>query len=550
MFYNLYSMKKMIMTVSGTVLLSLSSACVAQTTDAGNAGNAGTPAQREALFDYIVEKTMAREAFSEPKNIAQNLDIPAAMEAMRQEVVEADTDEALYYALSKLSATRRDKHLGVDFIKGGLEQNWSYEYSPGYDGKGKPTAPVRFAADFSTEPPKFFVSDITVDNADLVKAVGDIAIGDVVVRINGQSFDEYIENIHPYYAHSTPNGFYFRVARFFHEKDGFLPPSFYSETFDVSLKRPNGETYDVSLPYAPAEMMKWQNLEIRTQAELTYDGYERVLDYTSFDVFQSANPEKPLIVSWYGFRDDIVTSMDKFTVWADKNDLLDADIIWDGSRSRGGGRGAYAIQRLSSKPFRTTFGNLRLSDWVPFFIKNRRAAYDARQAQSDGTLETVDDGSWLVDWLEGDVTKGIKAGQTYSNSVPFKSAHLPSYSDGILQPAALHFKGEMVCLFSPQGGSHLDQFAAMVKDNKLCTLIGMSSGGYSNTWEAEEELVFPGTNKKVVNYMWSAGHTIRPNGEVLEGNPAEMDQYYPITKDNFSNYHQELVERAQEILAK
>ena len=33
----------------------------------------------------------------------------------------------------------------------------------------------------------------------------------------------------------------------------------------------------------------------------------------------------------------------------------------------------------------------------------------------------------------------------------------------------------------------------------------------------------------MVQFQWSIGHTIRPNGEVLAGNPAQPDIYIPLT---------------------
>ena len=44
--------------------------------------------------------------------------------------------------------------------------------------------------------------------------------------------------------------------------------------------------------------------------------------------------------------------------------------------------------------------------------------------------------------------------------------------------------------------------------------------------------------------MWSIGHTIRPNGDVLEGNPAPMDDFIPQTAANYLHYRDLLVERA------
>ena len=40
------------------------------------------------------------------------------------------------------------------------------------------------------------------------------------------------------------------------------------------------------------------------------------------------------------------------------------------------------------------------------------------------------------------------------------------------------------------------------------------------------------------------GHTLRPNGEILEGNPPMPDTYIPLTRENFRTYHQILLEAA------
>ena len=167
---------------------------------------------------------------------------------------------------------------------------------------------------------------------------------------------------------------------------------------------------------------------------------------------------------------------------------------------------------------------------------------------TDGVEETVNDGTWLFEWLSDDVQSAIQSGGDYTDAVPFKSAHLPKDSDGILQPAELHFRGRLVCWLSPHGGSHLDQFAAIAADNELCPLLGMSAGGYSNTWEWEEVINWPGTQQPVVKYMWSIGHTIRPNGEILEGNPASVTHPIPLTAENHQRYYEILFERTYAIL--
>ena len=94
----------------------------------------------------------------------------------------------------------------------------------------------------------------------------------------------------------------------------------------------------------------------------------------------------------------------------------------------------------------------------------------------------------------------------------------------------------------------MDQFSAMVNDNELGHTLGMPSGGYSNTWEWEEELYFPNSTIPLVSFMWNIGHTIRPNGQVLEGNPAQVDDYVPVTKENYLDYKNILLRKALEWL--
>ena len=85
---------------------------------------------------------------------------------------------------------------------------------------------------------------------------------------------------------------------------------------------------------------------------------------------------------------------------------------------------------------------------------------------------------------------------------------------------------------------------AMLVDNDLATFIGMPTGGFSNTWEVRETLHLPGSEQPLFRFMWTGGHTIRPSGEILEGNPAQPDIHIPITRDNFQGYHQMLFDRA------
>jgi hypothetical protein len=165
----------------------------------------------------------------------------------------------------------------------------------------------------------------------------------------------------------------------------------------------------------------------------------------------------------------------------------------------------------------------------------------------DGTPR-LDDGTWLMDWIETSVIPAMEAGRDeYSSNVPFKLTHAPMSSNGILYPAPVHFSGNMVALFGPFGGSQVDQVASILVDNKLAHTIGMPTGGFSNTWDWSQILTDE-NNRSIVRFMWSIGQTIRPNGQVLEGNPPNVHEYVPQTRENYLHYRDELVARAMQHL--
>ena len=85
---------------------------------------------------------------------------------------------------------------------------------------------------------------------------------------------------------------------------------------------------------------------------------------------------------------------------------------------------------------------------------------------------------------------------------------------------------------------------AIVVDNGLGHTIGMPAGGYSNTWEWDETLVFPKSGKPVLGFMYNIGHTVRPNGSILEGEAAAVAEPLPQTRDNYKDYYPQLLARA------
>ena len=515
---------------SVTIFTSLGASCGAETPDS-------TEEDRRALVNYLIEKTMQREAFSPAKLDKLDLDVEAAMRAYEDEIVQAESDEELFYAIAKLSNARRDRHLSVWPIEGGIAAPENY---PG-TGAEAPVAPIRVDVDYSDNDELIvFVSDVAAGNAEL----DGIRPGDRILAVNGVSIEDRYEQTRPFIRHSTEHGYRKKFSQGFNSRTALLPPQMYADTLDLRLERLDGEVFDASLPYVDAESIEWAS----TSAD-RYPGFELLADRGAFDVYRNTEGKDVLILDWHRFNEFLIEDIDWLIAYANENGMLDHDIIFDGTRSGGGSLGAYAIQRLSPKPFKTTFGNLRISDVIPQFIAERVETFEAREQMLDsGTPETIDDGTWLIDWLTDDVQKAYEANQEYTNNVPFKLAHAPKYSDGILHPAEVHFRGEMVCLMGPNGGSHLDQFYAIVTDNDLCETIGMQTGGYSNTWEWEEDVVFPTSGKPAIGFMWNIGHTISPAGKIVEGDPAEIGEFIPLTRDNFATYDALLVERALEIL--
>ncbi len=499
-----------------------------------SSSRSGTPELRAALFDTIMALTISREAFSPPKEEHWGFDPLEAMSALRDEFIASDTEEALFYQIAKVSNARNDRHLSVSLVPGGLRLAQSAGVGGG-DGTVY-LAPVRILPDYS-DPAVYFVADISENAAHFPD--GRAEPGDRVISISGRSMPEYEEAVRPYQASSYRPNLRWRMAEDITARSALMPPSFYGDALELELEGEDGDVTSVTLPYLHPDSIPWANL-----AEPHYPGFRIEHSTPTYDLYLPEDGGSVLILTWYGFRETMIADVDELMELAVAGDWLDYDLIIDGTRSRGGSAGAYAVQRFTPKAFKTTFGNLRVSDVVPLFTERKREEIAGGGSLDSGVQEAMDDGSWLMEWLDTDVADSVAAGAMYTNNVPFKLAHASKDSDGILQPAPVHFRGRMVCFFVPRRGSHLDQFASIIKDNALGHIIGMTPGGYSNTWEWEEVLHFPGTDQPVAQFMWDIGHTIRPNDEIQEGNPAVPDELVTLTRENFRTYYPELVRRA------
>ena len=486
----------------------------------------GTPQSRAELFDTVLARTERREAFSPLKEEAMDFSPMEEMAALRSDVVAASTEEELFYALVKLSNARRDHHLEVTTVPGGLE------VPPVADVR----APITVLPDYSDPArPAFFIASVDADAPGIEGEVP--SPGELIVAVNGRSIPQYVEAFRPWVVHSSIPGLYWDMARDMPLRPPYVAPWMYEDRLTLELERGSGLRHTVSLPYLdPAD------LEIPAAEEPIYPGFRVALERFDFNVLLPEDGRPIVLLQWFDFEDGLIQDVVDLMELAQHEGLLNHTLVIDVTDSSGGSRGAYAIQRLVDRPFRTTFGNIRLSDAGADLIG--RWASSEPDAAAPDVFGLNESGSWLIEWARADATAALERGDEYTASVPFKLAHLPKDSDGVLQPAPVHFSAPIAILSGPRGGSHLDQFVSMFVDNDLASTVGMPTGGYSNTWEADEVLTMPGSGQPLVRFMWNVGHTFRPNGEILEGNPPVPHRWIPLARDNYAEYHAILLDAA------
>jgi Peptidase family S41 len=547
----------------------------------------GTREDRSALFDYILKATMERTAFSPLKprdlgageHITEAEYIRDAMLAHRDEFLAADTDAKLYYALIKLTCARWDGHLSrVRLVEGGIQPFTSQTPEGG-------VAPIKFKPDYSNKAAMFlFVSDFAKDIGRFADSNAKRApqLGDKLVGVNGQPADLYLKRLGQFVGKSSHRAFWWDLAYRVSRRTRHIAPSLFDgDRVMFELETQERVRYKLTLPYFNEESIDWAGYDDHyTSGELAnlirrdpnfihkthqvalsiarYPGFQHVFSRPAFDLYVSSSQKVFLLQGHSFFPETIVADLDHLMAYARSNKRLDYAVIYDLTRGGGGDFEEYTLQRLQSRPFKIMFGNLRISDVTPPLVQQLRARAIKAVAKETHAARPIlarditmpDNGRYLIDWLDKDVAAAIRAKQAYTNNVQFKNQFLPTTSDGYLYPAEEHFTGPMVLLTAPSSCSGADQFAAMFIDNELGLSVGMPEGGCSNTWEWDETLKFPISGKPVAMFSWSVGHSIRPNGEVLEGNSALPRVYVPLTRDNYAKYYKILLDHALSYIKK
>ena len=518
---------------------------------------------QELLFRDLLDKTLRRSAFSPYKARAFGAGDQSTRDFIRAELTatlpafqEARTDAELYEALLQFNNARHDQHLRLTPAEGGISNAASMR------GGDVAVAPIKVRVDYSDpKQPFLFVSDLDARPRLWPESVVP-AVGDKLLTINGRTVRERLKQVERYIGASTPQALWWAFAL------GAMAriPLFRSEIYPddgllhLQLERVGGATYTVSLPYLSYSSIVWGETDShdfwgtkeqqRARHHEPYAGFGRAFSTNTFDLFAPRDERKVLILRWHRFSGSLIEDVLQLLEYARANNAFAYGLIWDATHSTGGSGGAWALQRLQSQRFRETFGNIRISDLTSGFLDALEDYVRQQMAESDKKPRDPahgpypDPGAYLLDWIQTVARPALRRGDHWTPNVPFKSIMQPKDGDGWLEPAPEHFTGPLVLLLSPHGCSHVDQLAAMVIDNQLGHSIGMPAGGCSNTWEWGEVVTMPGSGRPLVEMTWTIGQTVRPNGEVLEGNPALVVEHVPLTRGSYRAWERDLLRRA------
>lgn len=476
--------------------------------------------QRKAVFDDLRRLSMEREAFTPKEQHSLQLDYEKDSAEMEPFFVAGDTELGYFRALYMMNNVRRDSHLDISNSGGPWINTGSLD---------ERQAPIRFLPDYGEPAMSYAYFVIGYDASGLD---GEPDIGDRLVSINGEPIHCVGRWLQLFRQCSSYYQCMWRTKDKLEEwselyNDGFMDPG----GITYVLRRSDGTEYTLEGEFSGKGKKYDYGVEMpEPQRGHKVPGFEPnpVLSKTNYALYLPNDDKTVLYLEWLDFEDPMEQEMQDLVEYADDNGLLDYDLIVDATHSSGGSDGILALRRLTDTPFLCTFGNVRVSEASEWF--------------ADGHSS----------WLRNDVEEAQQNGWDYTVNRPFKMANSSAYDDdGIVAIPSLHFTGRSVWLVFPSGGgSHLDQFAAMAIDNEMGHSIGVSSPGYSNTWEWREDYLDPTTGEDVMGWMWNIGHTIRPNEgrEVLQGNPALAVEQVPMTPENYQDYYDDLVLKALEHL--
>ena len=240
------------MAVSAMMLALGMASCSGTNPVPGSLARVGTAESRGALFDSILAMTERREAFSPLKEATLGFSALDDMRALREEFVNVSTEAELYYALVRLSNARRDHHLSVSPVLGGLRLAELPNVS----------APIRVLVDYTNlNVPTFFLA--AVDESALGTEDARPTPGHRIVRINERTIAEYVEAFTPWVVHSSIHGLYWDMARDLPRRMANVPPWMYESSLRLDLEPRSGDGYSLSLPYMATRDLRLRSRKTR-----------------------------------------------------------------------------------------------------------------------------------------------------------------------------------------------------------------------------------------------------------------------------------------------
>ena len=277
---------------------------------AENTSRVGNPELRELLFDSIMTLTANREAFSPIKNLHWGVVPLDAMENYRQEVISADTEEKLFYALEKVSNARNDRHLEISLVENGIR----LQESSGIAGGSEIvySSPLKVLPDYS-DSSIYFISDLSEDQEHFPH--GTVEPGDRILAVNNLQIGQYEKMVRPYHPSSYRPNFRWRMAEDLTVKTATLPPTFYQDHLTLELERKDGSSYTVQLPYLHPDSIPWQNI-----SEPQYPGFQLEHSTPTYDLYLPMEGQRTVILTWYGFRETMIPDVDELMTMAQQND--------------------------------------------------------------------------------------------------------------------------------------------------------------------------------------------------------------------------------------
>ena len=93
-------------------------------------------------------------------------------------------------------------------------------------------------------------------------------------------------------------------------------------------------------------------------SEPLYPGFSTAHSTPTYDLLLPVDGRLVVILLWHRFESSLMEDIDELLTMAESRGLLDHALLFDATRSGGGSLGAYALQRLQGRGFKTTFGTL------------------------------------------------------------------------------------------------------------------------------------------------------------------------------------------------